>query len=195
VRRLWYSLTYLLGRSPWDTNITPPEIVALIETDGLPAGRALDLGCGTGTNSIYLAQRGWQVTGIDFVGSAIRQARRKARQAGVAGQVNFLTDSVARLGQLDLPTIDLAMDIGCLHGLSPQQQAAYAEGLSAVARPGATYMLYAFQPREIGGDQLGLTADDVRQLFAPGFRVVHVDYGEDPVGESTSAWYRLERQT
>lgn len=186
---------YLLGQAPWDTNITPPEIVALIETEGLPAGRALDLGCGTGTNAIYLAQRGWQVTGIDFVSSAIRQARRKARRAGVSGQVNFLADSVARLGELDLPTVDLAVDIGCLHSLSPEQRVAYAEGLSAVTRPGATYMLYAFRPRESGGGQIGLTADDVRQLFAPGFRVVHVDHGEDPAAESASAWYRLERQT
>jgi 2-polyprenyl-3-methyl-5-hydroxy-6-metoxy-1,4-benzoquinol methylase len=114
VWRLHYALMYLLGQAPWDTNITPPEIVALVETEGLRAGRALDLGCGTGTNVIYLARHGWQVTGIDFVGGAIRQARRKARKAGVSEQVNFLTDSVARLGQLGLPTVDLAMDIGCL---------------------------------------------------------------------------------
>ena len=87
------------------------------------------------------------------------------------------------------------MDIGCLHSLLPEQRLAYAEGLSAVTQPGATYMLYAFQPRESGGRQIGLTADEVGQLFAPGFRVVHVDYGEDAAADATSAWYRLERQT
>jgi hypothetical protein len=109
--------------------------------------------------------------------------------------VTFLTDSVARLGQIDLPTVDLAVDIGCLHSLSPEQRVAYAEGLGAVTRPGATYMLYAFHPRESGARQIGLTADGVRQLFAPGFRVLHVDTGEDPAAGSASAWYRLERQT
>ena len=69
-----FDLQYLLGRAPWDTQVTPPEVVALIEGEGCLAGRALDLGCGTGTNCIYLAHRGWQVVGVDFSAVAIRRA-------------------------------------------------------------------------------------------------------------------------
>ncbi|TEU17501.1 MAG: methyltransferase domain-containing protein, partial [Anaerolineales bacterium] len=65
--RSWsFDLRYLLGRPPWDTEVTPPEVVELIEGEGLSPGRALDLGCGTGTNCIYLVRHGWEVVGVDF---------------------------------------------------------------------------------------------------------------------------------
>jgi len=78
-----FNLLYLLSRTPWDTGTTPPEVAALVEEGGLSPGRALDLGCGTGTNCIYLACHGWETVGVDFSAIAIRRARRKARRAGV----------------------------------------------------------------------------------------------------------------
>ena len=71
---------YWRGNTPWDTNITPPEVMEFIAAS--PPGKALDLGCGTGTNAITLARHGWQATGVDFAPKAIRAARRKAKQAG-----------------------------------------------------------------------------------------------------------------
>ena len=80
-RRMLYRQMYRFGAPRWDTNITPPEVVAVIEGAApLPAGRALDLGCGTGTNVIYLAQHGWETIGVDFSPVAIQQARQKAKQ-------------------------------------------------------------------------------------------------------------------
>lgn len=194
MRRALYGLQYLLGRVPWDTNVTPPEVVAVIEEEKLAPGQALDLGCGTGTNAIYLAQHGWQVNGIDFVPRAIRRARRKARQSGVEGQVTFHVGDVAQLEALDLPPINFALDIGCFHSLPSELRDAYAVGLDGVAAPGAVYLLYAFQPRQSSVGRVGVTADEVAQLFAPGFRVVNVEYGEDVAGDpAASAWYRLER--
>lgn len=193
VRRLFFSLRYLFGRVPWDTNITPPELVALVETDGLSGSHALELGCGTGTNTIYLAQHSWQVAAFDFVPRAIRQARRKARRAGVSGTARFRVADVSRLDVLDLPVFDFALDIGCLHSLQPEQQRTYVEGLSAVTRPGATYLLYAFFPRQRSMGATGLTPGDVEDLFKSHFRVIDVEYGQDGNGESNSAWYRLER--
>ncbi len=78
---LWWDLVYWLKKTPWDTGITPPEIVAMIDSGKVSIGRALDLGCGTGTNAIYLAQKGFAVTGIDISRRAISLAKRKARSA------------------------------------------------------------------------------------------------------------------
>jgi SAM-dependent methyltransferase len=182
MRRLWFGLWYWLpGRPPWDTGITPPELERFVASH--PAGRALDLGCGTGTNVVYLSRHGWSSVGVDFAGRAIAKARRRARQAGVA--CTFLVADVTRLAVAG--PFDLALDIGCLHSIPSGGRAGYAAGLARVMRPGGTYLLYAFAP---GGPAFGLTADDVRTTFAGAFDVVGVEEGKG----RPSAWYRLVRR-
>jgi len=69
------------GQPPWDTGISPPELLEFIRTHN--PGRAIDLGCGTGTNVITLVNAGWDVTGVDFAPRAIKIARRKLSLACV----------------------------------------------------------------------------------------------------------------
>jgi SAM-dependent methyltransferase len=191
-QRLFFWVLYLMGRVPWDTGITPPEIVALIEHEQLPPGHAIDLGCGTGTNVIYLAQHDWQAVGIDYIARPINAARRKARRAGVGDRTRFLVGDIARLSSMDLGgPFDLAMDIGCGHSLPTGAQAAYADALARIVRPGGVFMLYMFRPTP--GRPGGLEPEAVEELFAPAFRLVWTDLGEDTAAHSASAWYRLER--
>jgi methylase of polypeptide subunit release factors len=82
---VFFRAAYLLGFKPWDSGVPPPELVAVVEgKDSLAPGKALDLGCGTGTNCIYMARHGWEATGVDFVPRAISAATRKAVVAGVS---------------------------------------------------------------------------------------------------------------
>ncbi len=141
-RWILYTLAYL-RRPPWDTDITPPELVAFVQST--PPGQALDLGCGTGTNSLYLARHGWQVVGVDFVPRAIRKAQHKARQAGLT--VDFRVGDVTRLDNLPGP-FNLIVDIGCLHSLPIAGQAAYRANLQRWLPPNGTFLLYAFTPPE-----------------------------------------------
>ncbi|MFV2178405.1 class I SAM-dependent methyltransferase, partial [Actinomadura sp. LOL_011] len=128
---------YAAGRPPWDTGVTPPELVALVEGDGAPApGRALELGCGTGTNAVYLARRGWEVVAVDLIDRAVRQAREKADAAGAA--VRVLHGDATRLDELDVPgPYDLFFDLSCFCGVPPHRRDAYAAGLTRRAAPGA----------------------------------------------------------
>ena len=160
LRRLRFAFMYLLGRPRWDTGVTPPELVAFVA--GAPPGRALDLGCGHGTNVVYLAQHRWDAVGVDFVPSAIGRAKRRARDAGVGERARFLVADVTSLPDLGAP-FDLALDMGCLHSVPASGRAAYARGLVARLRPGATYLLYAFLPP----DPFGVPRDEVEALFAP----------------------------
>src|SRR6059058_762713 len=141
---LRFRLMYRRGLTPWDSGVPPPELIEVIEgARRLPAGRALDLGCGTGTTTVYMASNGWQVTGVDFVPRALRVARAKAAAARLP--VAFLVGDVTRLHDYPIqPGFDLLFDQGCFHSLPEAAQPTYVHEVARMARSGATYLLYAF---------------------------------------------------
>jgi cyclopropane fatty-acyl-phospholipid synthase-like methyltransferase len=188
-RGLDFDLKYLLGQKPWDTGVTPPEVREMIESAALKPGRALDLGCGTGTNCIYLARHGWEVVGVDFSAVAIWRARQKARRAGAACQ--FHHADVTDLSFLAGP-FDLALDIGCLHSIPRAGWQRYGAVLTQLVRPGGLYLLYAFTSHPDRSASRGVTPAEVRHLFAPAFGVERQEGGDDPTGPR-SAWYWLRR--
>jgi SAM-dependent methyltransferase len=182
--RLRFEWRYWIGRTPWDSGITPPEVLDFLQRTA--PGRALELGCGTGTNAVALAQRGWQVTAIDFSWQAVQAARRKARQAGVT--VRFLRRDATRLDDLPGP-FDLAVDIGCFHSLDPQARPGYATSLARLLRPGATYLLYTFLDEEDGWP----AEADIRRLYGPEFELARLEHGE--FDGRTSGWFTWTRRS
>jgi SAM-dependent methyltransferase len=187
-RQLSYRWMYRTGRTPWDTGITPPEVVELIEGPAaLAPGRALDLGCGTGTNVVFLADHGWNATGVDAEPIALDVAREKV--ADVAGARVLLGD-VTRLASLGLDgPFDLLLDIGCFHSIPRSRRDAYARGVARLSGSGATLFLFAFGPRGVL-PPVGLSASEMAHRFEPWFRPVGRIAGREPPG---AAWYRLER--
>ncbi len=177
---------YWRHRTPWDTNITPPEVMAFIEQT--PPGRALDLGCGTGTNAITLTRRGWRVTAIDFSVKAIRRARRKAAAEGL--DVDFRLGDVSDLSGVTGP-FDYALDIGCLFTLSPEARQRCIGGLARLLPAGGHYMLYAWLPSPSGGKVMGMTPEEVSALVGPYFQQDRMVEGRD--GDKVSAWYWFTR--
>ncbi len=141
VERL-YERAYRRGRTPWDTGITPPEVVD--EVSPMEPGRALDLGCGTGTNVLWLVRRGWTATGVDFSGLAIEAARRKAE--GTTG-ATFVEGDVTGLLELEIDgPFDFVLDIGCFHSVAVRRRDDYVRQVARVARTGARMMIFAFGP-------------------------------------------------
>jgi len=133
-----FAIKYL--RTPaWDTGIVPPELLDFIANH--PPGRALDMGCGTATTSIALAQHGWQVTAVDFVPRAIRQAKRKAKAASVT--LDLRVGDVTKLHDLSGP-FDLILDKGCRHSLALNKRAPYTQNVSRLLAPRGSYLLHAF---------------------------------------------------
>jgi SAM-dependent methyltransferase len=153
-RKLFFTIWYW-RKPPWDTNQTPPELLDFIT--GNSPGRALDLGCGTGTNVITLAKNGWQVSGVDFIPKAIRSARRKTARADV--KADLRVGDVTKLDDIQGP-FDLILDIGCYHSLSPLGMQAYRQNIQRLLSPGGTFMLYLFFKIEDSGT--GATEDDLQ---------------------------------
>lgn len=188
-RRFRFIWSYFRKQVPWDTHQTPPEVVDFIATH--PPGKALDLGCGTGTNVIYLAQQGWDVVGVDYVPQAVSTARNKAKAAKV--QTTFHHGDVTHLEKLPLPTgFTYFLDVGCFHTLEEEGHRRYATECHRLAAPGAWLMLYASFPRIAkSGYKMGVTPEEVAERFAPHFMIDHADYGDDTGGGWKRAWYWL----
>lgn len=163
--RLLYEALSRLGLNPSlaaadvpDTRLT--ELVA--GPDRLEPGRALDLGCGTGRNTRYLARHGWDAVGVDMLGRAVDKARSKA--VGDAASATFLQGDVSRLGDLDIGDgYSLIVDSGCYYGLSSTQRAGYAAGVSSVAAPDALLLMAGFT--KLPGISAVISEDDLRRRF------------------------------
>ena len=188
LQRIFYWIFYL-GDPPWDTGISPPELMRFIADN--PPGRALDLGCGTGTNAITLAQHGWQVTGVDFIGKAIRTARRKARKAGLG--IDFHIGDVTRLKGIQGP-YDLILDIGCFHSLSSAGRQDYLDNLERLLAPEGAFLLYAYfkLPEESDGALSGgLLESDVARIQNR-LRLIQREDGSER-GKRPSSWFWFRR--
>ena len=187
-RRLSYALAYRTGRTPWDTGVTPPELVDLIQgADALTSGSALDMGCGTGTNVAYLADRGWTATGVEADRRAVAAAERRVLTSPGA---RVFRGDVTRLDALAVDgPFDLVLDIGCFHSIAPGRRDAYSLGIATRTAPGATLFVFAFARRP-GLVPIGVTPPEMRDRFAPWFELVGRIAGTQPPG---AALYRLRR--
>ncbi|MGC7101069.1 class I SAM-dependent methyltransferase [Amycolatopsis lurida] len=144
-------------------------LVAYVEGPPPPVpGRALDLGCAIGRNTIYLASRGWEATGVEIATRDLDIAQRKAGEAGVA--LRFVPGDVTRLEELDIGDgYELLFDGGCLHMIPTHRRDAYAAGVTRVAAPGAVLILVGFAPLRVGG--AGVSADELRSRL-PGWDLI-----------------------
>ena len=135
-----------------------------------PYGAALDLGCGTGSWAVDLAERGWEVTGVEIVPKALRAARERAQKAGV--DVQFLKGSVAALRDAGAGSgFRLVLDFGTVHGLTPGQVNTVAREVSAVTTDDANLLMYAFSSERKRPIPRGLSRDEVAAAYAA-WRVV-----------------------
>lgn len=185
-RSSWgFEVRYWRRLTPWDTQVTPPEVMEFIA--GSPPGKALDLGCGTGTNAVTLARRGWEVTGVDFAPKAIRIARRKAATAGLT--ISFHAADVTDQSMLTGP-YDYVLDIGCLFVLKERERLKYAAELTRLTRAGAWYMLYAWLPRPWKGGTWGVSTEEVDSLIGGPFSKKRQVIGEEKGHPSAWYWYQ-----
>lgn len=185
-RKFLYNLAYY-RRPPWDTGRVPPEVEEFLH-DRLP-GRALDVGCGSGTSSIALAQAGWGVTGIDLAPRAIRLARQKAMLAGVS--VNFQVADFLRF-RPEASSYDLVLDIGCFHGLTLPQRVDYLHKVERLLTPGGFWLLYAFLETETQRGKWLRPAD--LELAVLHFRLMRRKDGVDEKSQQPSAWFWFRKE-
>jgi SAM-dependent methyltransferase len=191
----------------WDQRYATTELVwgsgpnrfLVAEVEGLSPGRALDLGCGEGRNAIWLAERGWQVTGVDFSKIGLGKARRLAADRGVA--VSWVCADLLEY-EPDQGAFELVI-VMYLQLLADQVSAIIKRAGAALA-PGGNLLV-------IGHDRLNLTQgyggpQNAQVLFTPadielnltGFRIERAERVLRPVtvdGREVNAIDALVRAT
>jgi cyclopropane fatty-acyl-phospholipid synthase-like methyltransferase len=185
LRKIWFNLSYY-QKPVWDTGISPPELLSFITTH--TPGKALDLGCGTGTNVITLAKSGWQVTGVDFASRAIRIAKQKAQHLGI--KVELLVEDVTNLDSIS-DCFDLILDIGCFHSLIPKEHPKYLANIDRLLAPTGTYLLYVFYKTQAEDLGPGVTEKDMFNLSKIFKLIDRMDGTERGVRQS--AWYSFQK--
>jgi SAM-dependent methyltransferase len=174
-RQRW-DARYAEGETPWDTQITPPEVVAFWQSGRLrPQGVALDMGCGPGTNVRYLARLGLTAVGVEIAAAPLRVAQRRLAGETPAprGHAAFVCADVCALPFHGLGA-RYVLDIGCLHSLPPEHRRWYARDLVANLAPGGYYQVYAFDDTSDGQNApprgpRGMAPGEVARLFTPAF--------------------------
>jgi SAM-dependent methyltransferase len=132
---------YRTGNPPWDSGRTDPHLERFVAAQGLGGGRVLEIGCGTGTNAVWLASRGFSVVAVDVAPLAIERARARASAAQVT--LELLVVDILR-EPLPAGPFDLAYDRGVLHVFDePADRARVAAAVAGVLAPGARWLCLA----------------------------------------------------
>jgi methyl halide transferase len=136
---------YREKNTPWDTGQPSAELRRVIAEEKIAPCAALELGCGTGTNAVWLAQQGFTVTAVDISPLAIEQAWRRAADAGVA--VRWLTADLLEGPDLGGP-YHFVFDRGCYHVVRRLDVQGYLRALRSATQPGTLSLVLAGNARE-----------------------------------------------
>lgn len=170
-------------------------LVALIEDGTLAPCRALDVGCGDGPDTVFLASKGFEVTGVDFAPAAIENAKVRAREAGV--DATFLVEDITSLASLS-GTFDLLIDHGVHSDLSRGARERYLQAILSRTRPGAQLLLSCHERSRIFGllpMPLCVEKGEIEERFAAHFEVTRLEtYCRKLKGNVEIPVYRMKRR-
>jgi 2-polyprenyl-3-methyl-5-hydroxy-6-metoxy-1,4-benzoquinol methylase len=169
-QRLLFGVFYRIGLTPWDGHRLSPLLVKAVESGEVGRGAALDIGCGTGNASLFLAKHGFAVTGLDLVAHALKRAERKAKADGV--NARFVQGDITGLGQLGLGTFQLIADTATYHGIPDKIRDPYAREVTAAAATGAHLFLSGLPRKKRPGPQ-GFDRAEIEQRFGANWEIVN----------------------
>ena len=168
LRNYWED-TYKSTETPFDVQ-GPDEWIAKLDSEGQIGASVLECGCGPGRTSLYLAERGHRVLGVDISQRAIERARQRAAERNIT--VEFRSGDVLELPFTDA-RFDTVVDIGCFHSLcNDGDRAAYAAKLHSLCRADACVFLRALSLRNpngafVGGHSPLRSEAEIRSAFEP----------------------------
>lgn len=163
---------YPAGDMPWELGRPRDVLIELVDRELVGVNRVLDLCCGAGSNTVYLAEKGFSVVAMDISPDAVAFAQDKADKAGV--KVSFTVGNF-----LDLPfrdgSFDLVFDFGCFHHVLPEDRKSFVRGIRRVLKDGGLYQLTCFSNKN-GPSWNHFTEDDIRKIFSGDFAITDIKH-------------------
>ncbi|MUL49971.1 class I SAM-dependent methyltransferase [Mycobacterium sp. CBMA293] len=146
-----YRNEIFMGPPPWNIGVAQPAILSLIEA-GNVTGPVLDAGCGVGDVALALAERGYEVTGIDLSTVAIDHAAAAASERGLS-TARFRQGDLRDIGGLGLnEKFNTVIDCTLFHSLPIEARDDYLRGIHEVAADGAVLYLLVFTKEALPAD-------------------------------------------
>ena len=190
-----------LDKIPWN-NTQADYFQQLLDSNKLGARSALDLGCGVGAKSITLVKRGFEVTGVDIVKTAIECARAKAKEADV--QVNFIAADATDLSFLKNKKFDLVLDWACLPGIPKAKRKKYVDGIARHTKKNGKFLLRCFSKHgvnkefafSLGGRIYLFSRQDIESLFGNYFKILETNRSKPFSWQPPGKWldeYLMEK--
>jgi SAM-dependent methyltransferase len=178
---------YSSGELPWDTGVPDALLVETVQA-GVTRGRALDIGCGTGTNAIWLAQNGFDVTGVDISPRAVERARAKLGDARLA--CRFAVHDILA-SPPEGPAFQFVFDRGCFHVFDePAERARFAERVAAALAPDGLWLSLIGSteggPRDMGPPRRSVR--DIADAIEPHLEIVSLRSSEFRQDPPVKAW-------
>jgi ubiquinone/menaquinone biosynthesis C-methylase UbiE len=174
---------------PWDIG-RPQPAFAWLAAERRLAGRALDVGCGTGEHVLMAAEAGCDAVGIDISSTAIRLAEAKAEERGTPAR--FIVGDARQLESLG-EKFDVVLDCGLFHVFDDEDRLPFVDSLARVVRPGGSYFMLCFSEAEPAGwGPRRVTQAEIRAAFARGWRVESIEPTELHVtirAEPARSWF------
>lgn len=174
-----------LSELPWELGKPRQQLVELVESGRIKPCRALDICCGAGTNTIYLASTGFAVSGIDISPRAIAIAKEKAKKAGV--KINFKAGNSVELPYGD-EEFGFVFDMGCFHHIHPEDRMRFISGVHRVLSSGGKYFMTCFSRRN-GIAWNHFTEEQLLELFSPFFKILGIEHFASVEGDRVTRYF------
>lgn len=185
--------SYASGNLPWDTGEAEPLLVEWMTAGGVRTGCALEIGSGTGTNAIWMAERGWEVLGVDIAPLAV--ARAQGKLADRALRCRFAVWDILEAAPPDGP-FQFVFDRGCFHVFDePEERQKFAAHVATVLAPGGLWLSLIGSTEGPAGEfgPPRRSAREIALAMEPALEIVELRSAEFR-SHGAKAWFCLTRQ-
>lgn len=180
----------------WVAGSATPELIKLIWNDVIkPGQKVLEIGSGVGTESVFMAVRGMDVTGIDFSAAAVELGEKLALFYGVAEKAKFQQMDALQMSFADAE-YDVVCDHGVFHHMADNERDLFAQQVARVLKPGGLLVLRCFSDKmDYNRPQPRLVSStDLTDTFTPYFALEHMERVlsfSTPSRKQPLGWYTL----